>query len=232
MTDRPEAPPRRKRGRPAHGRDTPLERDEILDRASAIIRSEGLDALSMRRLGKDLGVTPMSIYHHIPDKSALLHALIERVWDVVAANFPQPGENLVDFVVAVAVNTRTAWLDNIELAPLAVAVAPVDDRLLFAVIASARTFRAAGFPDVPRAYNAVQTFTMGSVMLAASRRTASSYFRRDPHAMLVAARRALRRRKAPADEMGVLEARFDVGDDKHFEPALRDLIAGLLADQR
>ena len=38
---------------------------------------EGLEALSMRRLGAELGVEAMSIYNHVPNKEALLDGVVE-----------------------------------------------------------------------------------------------------------------------------------------------------------
>jgi AcrR family transcriptional regulator len=38
---------------------------------------EGLDALSMRKLGSELGVEAMSLYNHVPNKDALLDGMVE-----------------------------------------------------------------------------------------------------------------------------------------------------------
>ena len=39
-----------------------------------------MDALTMRRLGAELGVNPMSIYHHLPGKDAVISGLVELVF--------------------------------------------------------------------------------------------------------------------------------------------------------
>ncbi|MEM9515996.1 MAG: TetR/AcrR family transcriptional regulator [Actinomycetota bacterium] len=49
-----------------------LDVDRIVDAACAIIERNGLAGLSMRKLGRELGVDPMAIYHHVPNKTALL----------------------------------------------------------------------------------------------------------------------------------------------------------------
>jgi AcrR family transcriptional regulator len=41
--------------------------------------AEGIEAVTLRRLAKDLGVTPMALYWHIPNKDSLLDALVDRV---------------------------------------------------------------------------------------------------------------------------------------------------------
>ncbi len=56
-----------------------LSRDAILDRALAVTDAEGIDAVSVRRLARELGVTPMALYWHFDDKQALLHALGDRL---------------------------------------------------------------------------------------------------------------------------------------------------------
>ncbi len=61
-------------GRGARAR---LDRDRVLAAALALVDREGLDALSMRRLGAELGVEAMSIYNHVPDKGAILDGLCE-----------------------------------------------------------------------------------------------------------------------------------------------------------
>lgn len=45
----------------------------------ALADAEGLDAMSMRRLGQELGANPMSLYHHVRDKDALLDAMLDAV---------------------------------------------------------------------------------------------------------------------------------------------------------
>lgn len=51
-------------------------RDRIFKAARALFDRHGLDGLSMRRLADRVGITPMAIYKHFPDKAALLDALM------------------------------------------------------------------------------------------------------------------------------------------------------------
>lgn len=60
-------------------RNRPLTRDEILDEALRIIDGEGLEALTMRRLGAALRIDPMALYRHVPNKEALLDLTVERM---------------------------------------------------------------------------------------------------------------------------------------------------------
>ena len=69
----------RRAGRPRAG-DEPLTRERILEAALSLVDEEGIEALSMRRLAKGLGVDPMAIYHHLSNKRALLSALIKEIF--------------------------------------------------------------------------------------------------------------------------------------------------------
>ena len=55
----------------------PLDRDEILGAAIALVDRQGLAALNMRALASDLGVGTMSLYHHVPNREALLDGVVE-----------------------------------------------------------------------------------------------------------------------------------------------------------
>src|SRR5918997_2014579 len=69
----------RKSGRPRAGQE-PLTREAILGAALRVVDGEGMGALSMRRLAAELGVNPMSIYHHLPGKEAVVSGLVGVVF--------------------------------------------------------------------------------------------------------------------------------------------------------
>lgn len=56
-----------------------LTRDDIVTAALDLIRREGIEAVTMRRLADEIGVTPMALYHHIPNKKQLLDLAVNRV---------------------------------------------------------------------------------------------------------------------------------------------------------
>jgi TetR/AcrR family tetracycline transcriptional repressor len=60
-------------------RREPLTRERILRAALAIVDGEGLAAISMRRVGEELGVEAMSLYNHVPSKAAILDGVFEIV---------------------------------------------------------------------------------------------------------------------------------------------------------
>ncbi len=57
----------------------PLTPERVVAAALRLIDRDGVEALSMRRLGAALRVEAMSLYKHVPDKAALLDAVAARV---------------------------------------------------------------------------------------------------------------------------------------------------------
>ena len=76
-------------GRPRAGEER-LSRETILTAALRIVDDEGIDALTMRRLAATLAVNPMSLYHHLPNKAAVLAGLAELVF--AGLELPDPGD--------------------------------------------------------------------------------------------------------------------------------------------
>ncbi|GAB10513.1 putative TetR family transcriptional regulator [Gordonia araii NBRC 100433] len=56
-----------------------LDRTTIIDAALAILEHEGADKLTMRRLADELGSKPMTLYHYVPNKEALLSMALSEV---------------------------------------------------------------------------------------------------------------------------------------------------------
>ena len=73
-----------------------ITRGMLTEAALRIVDSAGLDALSMRRLGVELGVDPMAAYRHIPNKGILLDEVVEAVMsqiDTEAADASLPWQD-------------------------------------------------------------------------------------------------------------------------------------------
>ncbi|MEW6760958.1 MAG: TetR/AcrR family transcriptional regulator [Pseudomonadota bacterium] len=68
----------RPRGRPARGQGVTV--DAILDAALSLLDEEGEQGLSMRAVAARIQVTPMSLYHHVADRAALLVALSGKIY--------------------------------------------------------------------------------------------------------------------------------------------------------
>ncbi|MFB7045701.1 TetR/AcrR family transcriptional regulator [Streptomyces microflavus] len=104
------------------GRPRRLDPDVMVSTARRIVEEEGVAALSMRRVAKELGSTPMALYHYVQDKDELLMLTLSGT----AAAFPRPElpEDPRERLVAVAVHMhdiigRIPWvLDILALGEL------------------------------------------------------------------------------------------------------------------
>src|SRR6202012_1996510 len=60
-----------------------LTKSAVVSRALALADRAGMDALTIRRLATELGVTPMALYWHFRSKEDLLSGLSDQIWDEV-----------------------------------------------------------------------------------------------------------------------------------------------------
>ena len=67
---------------------TPLTRERITQAALQIMDTEGLEAVTMRRVAREVGVEAMSLYNHVHDKDDQLNGVSEQVM----REFPFPEE--------------------------------------------------------------------------------------------------------------------------------------------
>jgi TetR/AcrR family transcriptional regulator, tetracycline repressor protein len=61
----------------------------VLREALRLVDEEGLDALTMRALGKRVGVEAMSLYNHVPSKRALHEGIAELLWAELESSVEQ-----------------------------------------------------------------------------------------------------------------------------------------------
>jgi len=57
-----------------------LTRERVLEAATALADRDGIAALTLRSLAAELGVKPMSVYHHVAGKEAILDGIVDRVF--------------------------------------------------------------------------------------------------------------------------------------------------------
>lgn len=96
----------------------PLARERIVGAAMKIIDSEGLDALSMRRLGAELGVNPMAAYYHVPNKAALYDLVLEAVMAGVDTSGIDPAAPVEEQLKQAARAYRSAILAHPRAIPV------------------------------------------------------------------------------------------------------------------
>jgi TetR/AcrR family tetracycline transcriptional repressor len=63
-----------------------LSKAAVVERGLALADAEGLEAVTIRRLASDLGVTPMALYWHFRNKEELLAGLADSVWAEIDVN--------------------------------------------------------------------------------------------------------------------------------------------------
>ena len=61
-------------------RRTPLTRERVLQTAVRRADASGIESLSMRKLGQELGVEAMALYHHFANKEDLVNGMVDLVF--------------------------------------------------------------------------------------------------------------------------------------------------------
>jgi AcrR family transcriptional regulator len=142
----------------------PLNRERTLAIALEVADEEGIDAVTMRRLARELGVEAASLYHHVNGKDEILDGLVEAVADEIELPMPSP-----DWRAAIsqrAHNTRSSLRDHpwaVSLMASRTSPGPATLRLLETGI---RCFREGGFSVVLAAHavSAIDSFVHGFVL--------------------------------------------------------------------
>jgi AcrR family transcriptional regulator len=57
----------------------PLTRERVFEAAVAFVDEHGIEELSMRKLGQELGVEAMSLYYHVANKGEILDGMVDAV---------------------------------------------------------------------------------------------------------------------------------------------------------
>ncbi|WP_324643353.1 TetR/AcrR family transcriptional regulator C-terminal domain-containing protein [Pseudarthrobacter sp. LT1] len=97
---------------------TRLSRDIVLAKALELVDAEGLDALTMRRLGQELGRDPMSLYRYAENRAALLDGVSELVLNQLPIHPEDPDWKAQ--LRSIAHNLRTLALQHPNVVPLLV----------------------------------------------------------------------------------------------------------------
>ncbi|WP_436791964.1 TetR/AcrR family transcriptional regulator [Yinghuangia sp. YIM S10712] len=85
-------------------RRQPLSRDRVLEAAVRVADRGGVAAITMRKVAQELGVEAMSLYHHVPNKEAILDGVV----DTVSAAIEVPPAGCDDWRDAIRVRARSA----------------------------------------------------------------------------------------------------------------------------
>jgi AcrR family transcriptional regulator len=139
----------------------PLNRERVFQAAVGLADERGLESLTMRALGEELGVEAMSLYHHVANKDELLNGMVE----VVFSEIELPTTD-VDWKTAMrrrAISTREALARHrwaVGLLGSSTSPGPASFRLVNAVLGC---LREAGFSveNAAHGYSALDAYIYG-----------------------------------------------------------------------
>ena len=151
------------------GRAPQISREAVLAAALRLADAHGLEAVTMHAVAKRLGVTPMALYRHVDDKSALLDGLVELL--LTEQPLPQGGR-WDERLVALAAGIRDTARRHPAVFPLLLtrpAVTP-SARVVRDAVQSA--LREGGRPEtvVARAERLISTAVLGFAVSEAAGR--------------------------------------------------------------
>jgi AcrR family transcriptional regulator len=146
LTD--DTPPESAAGRRRSTRDrpakTPLSKEAIVDAALAILKSEGLPAITMRRVASALDTGAASLYVYVANREALLAEMLDRVTAIVELEPPDPARWREQMHTLLG-RMRESFLAYPGTAALALADPPVTGSVLIAAENLLGTLSAGGF---------------------------------------------------------------------------------------
>ena len=144
---------------PAPPERPPLSRERILGAAMTIADVDGLQALSMRRLGAALGVEAMSLYHHVTNKDALLDGITDLALSDV--ELPAPGSDWRAGIRTIARSTHDALMRHPWAATLMLSrTIPSRFRYMEALLGHLRTGGLSA-AQTDHAYHALDSYIAG-----------------------------------------------------------------------
>ena len=151
------------------GRGGSLTRERIVQAALDIVDREGLRGLSMRRLGAELGVDPMAAYYHVPNKEALLDAIVEAVMAEIDLAGDDPSAPPEERILIAARAYRDVLLAHASAVPIVLSRGPSTPQAMRPVELLTGILRDAGLPPAQAlaGMNAIAATVRGTVGMVA-----------------------------------------------------------------
>ncbi len=145
-------------------RRVPVTRDRALAQALMVADDEGIDAVTMRRLARELGVEAASLYHHVRGKEEILDGLVDHVSAEI--ELPSAAEGWRPAIRRRSRNTRAVLRRHPWAVALLASRTTPGPATLRLVEAGIRCFREAGFSveDAAHAISAVDSYVHGFVL--------------------------------------------------------------------
>ena len=143
------------------GPRAPLSRDRVLHAAISLADEDGIESLSMRKLGQALGVEAMSLYNHVANKDDILNGII----DLVLSEFdlPSADEEWEAAIWKCAISAHDALVRHPWACNLIMSIPRVSPPRLRYMESLLGCLREAGFSaeDTYHAYHAIDSHILG-----------------------------------------------------------------------
>ena len=147
-------------------RRVPLSRERVLDAAIKLADQGGLESLSMRKLGQELGVEAMAVYYHFANKDEVIDGIVDIVFSQI--DLPASGADWRSAMRQRAVSLRDVLLRHrwaIGLMESRRKPGPANLRHHDVVIGSLRS-AGLNMPTIAHAYSLVDSYVYGFALFA------------------------------------------------------------------
>jgi AcrR family transcriptional regulator len=123
-----------------------LSRAAIVEAALKVLRSDGIDGLSMRRVAAELDTGAASLYAHVAHKDELLELLFDEVAGEIAVPEPDP-TRWREQIIELWVDSHAALSRNGDIARVALGRVPLGPHSMRVAEATLAILRAGGVPE-------------------------------------------------------------------------------------
>ncbi len=142
-------------------------REKFLRAALSIVDSEGLDALTFRRLGTEIGVSYTAAYTYFKNREELIGALVNNLFAEIVLGVKVTGTTPHEVILAIGLSTRETLSRHPLLVP-AFTHAGADevegDTSTISIIAPLLEQAGLTGKDLALAYRAIESFVIGSTV--------------------------------------------------------------------
>ena len=140
---------------------TPLSRERVLRAAVRLADEGGFESVTMRRLGRELGVQAMSLYNHVANKDDIRNGIVEMVMAEIET--PADGEDWKAAIRQSAISTHEVFLRHPWACSLQMATTTFNPEQMQHTEWILRTLREAGFSAdmTHHAYHALEGHITG-----------------------------------------------------------------------
>ena len=142
-------------------------REEFIDAAIQIAEKEGLEGLTLRRLGAEINVSYTAVYTYFKSRDDLLAALVERVSREIVDGISPTGTSPREVILAVGISTRRTLAKRPRLIPVfAQGGTDGSDGAANAMLSIVTKLEDAGLQgeQLTSAYRSIESYIVGSTV--------------------------------------------------------------------